>query len=103
MAPYTKGIAGKLMYSFDAWKRYEREMLAKADIVITVCKEMSDRMNDLVPRTYYHVDNTISMELFPRPEPHPTTAGKIRLLYVGGITYAPGITKCDQGIGIDKG
>lgn len=102
MAPYTKGIAGKLMYSFDAWKRYEREMIAKADIVITVCKEMSDRMNDLVPRTYYHVDNTISMELFPRPEPHQTTAGKIRLLYVGGITYHRGLQNVIKGLALIK-
>ena len=102
MAPYTKGIAGKLMYSFAAWKHYEREMIGKADIVITVCKEMSDRMNDLVPRTYYHVDNTISMELFPRPEPHPTTTE--RYVYsMSGNHLSPGITECDQGIGVDKG
>ena len=102
MAPYTKGIAGKLMYSFAAWKHYEREMIGKADIVITVCKEMSDRMNDLVPRTYYHVDNTISMKLFPRPEPHPTTTGKIRLLYVGGITYHRGLQNVIKGLALIK-
>lgn len=102
MAPYTKGIAGKLMYSFAAWKRYEREMIAKADVVITVCKEMSDRMNELVPRAYYHVDNTISTELFPRPEPHLKNEGKIRLLYVGGITYHRGLQNVIRGLALIK-
>lgn len=102
MAPYTKGIAGKLMYSFAAWKRYEREMITKADVVITVCKEMSDRMNELVPRAYYHVDNTISTELFPRPEPHLKNEGKIRLLYVGGITYHRGLQNVIRGLALIK-
>ena len=102
MAPYTKGIAGKLMYSFAAWKHYEREIIPNEDIVNTESNEMSARMNDLEPRTYYHEDNTISMKLFPRPEPHPTTTGKIRLLYVGGITYHRGLQNVIKGLALIK-
>ena len=42
------------------------------------------------------------MELFPRPEPHPTTAGKIRLLYVGGITYHRGLQNVIKGLALIK-
>lgn len=102
MSPYSKQFLGRMLISIDKWKRYEQRMVCKADRVITVCEEMSDRLRLLVQRNYCVVENTVSPELFPLPVKREKKNDKIHLVYVGGVNYHRGLQVAIEGLSLLK-
>lgn len=99
---YRQQFLGRLLVSIEKWKRYEQKMIRKADCVITVCEEMSDRLRQLVQRDYCVVENTVSPELFPAPVRKKKIDEKIHLIYIGGITYHRGLQIAIKGLSLLK-
>ncbi len=97
---YSNTFLGKLFVPINKWKRYEKHMLAKADSVVVVCDEMGERMSSLASNKYYTLENTIGLEMFPKPQNIKNTDSKIRILYVGGVTIHRGLQIVVRGLSL---
>lgn len=91
-AVHTQTIAGKLLSSNRQWIKYEKKMLSKADLVITIIEEARDRITALGidPGKICIVSNTlniknISIEIKTRTE------NIFSIFYGGGINRHRGI------------
>lgn len=63
-APHTQTIAGRLLSSNRLWVKYEKEMLPKADLVVTIIEEARERVINLgiEKEKVCMVSNTINFE-----------------------------------------
>lgn len=92
IATHTNTFLGKILSSNKQWRAYEKEILQKADVIITVVEEMKNRISNLgISRDkIYIVSNTINLENFHlyNEEKDPE---KITLFYAGGINIHRGL------------
>jgi glycosyltransferase involved in cell wall biosynthesis len=91
-ADHTNTLAGKIVSPVGLWISYERQMVSRADWVITVVEEMRDRLtaNGGNPDKIIVVPNTIRIGEYPESERIPDTDTVI-LLYSGGIDNQRGL------------
>ena len=89
---HTQTLAGRFLSSNSQWKRYEREMLAEADKVITIIEEARDRIISLgiEPEKVCMVSNTINTAgLVIKESKEPSDS--LIIFYAGGINRHRGL------------
>ncbi len=95
---HIKKFLAKIFFNYDRWKKYERQMVSSADLVITVVEEMKNRISkglnydtkicvyqnvpDLERFKLLELQNTVEIE---------KNEGEIILLYVGAINKPRGL------------
>lgn len=91
-AQHTQKGLGKILSDYKQWIAYEKEYVREADYVITVVKEMEQRMLtfDNRPEKYHIYQNVVRKEDIPIYNP-PSEDEVFKIIYVGGITPARGI------------
>jgi glycosyltransferase involved in cell wall biosynthesis len=91
-AIHVQSLLGKMLSSNSQWRRYERDVLKPADLIITVVEEMKERITALGhnPDKIVVLHNAIIRENYPltglKPDPNFFT-----LFYAGDITRIRGI------------
>jgi glycosyltransferase involved in cell wall biosynthesis len=88
---HTNTLAGKLISPVFLWRRYEKNVLSRADEIIVVVDEAKNRLTRLgiPPGKIFVVSNTINLS-----ELHlsvPVHGEGIILYYAGGINYHRGL------------
>ncbi len=101
IAVHTNTFLGKLLSSNLQWRKYERDILQKADMVIAVVREMKQRLIDLEidEKNIIIVSNTLEMDSFKTPDVH-TDPDFFTLLYAGGINAHRGLQVVIRGLKI---
>jgi glycosyltransferase involved in cell wall biosynthesis len=91
-AKHTNTILGKILSSNIQWRRYEEQVLKKADRIVTVVEEMRDRIAKLGIQTnkISILPNTIKPESFIRPALTPDP-NYLTLFYAGGVNIHRGL------------
>lgn len=93
-AAHTNTFLGKLISWNFQWEDYEKSMVPKADAVITVVKEMSERISEFTSNPekifiYQNVPEILEHQMTYNYTP-PTT-GPIKLVYLGGLNKNRGL------------
>jgi len=91
-ARHTQTIIGRLLFSYKQWTRYEKKMLHKADLVITVVEEAKNRIVSLGinKEKLCIVSNTVNIDKMPSCQRKRTNDDFI-LFYGGGINWHRGL------------
>lgn len=91
-SPYSKTFLGKLLISVRQWRNYERKMVPRADRVITVIREMAERIKSVgVQREKIEIVSNLPM-LSEMIHVKGTPDNEyITLFYSGGINYHRGL------------
>ncbi len=99
LSTHTKKPLARFLYSNGQWKKYEVEMLKKADFVITVIEEMAERVEELQIKAdkVVVVPNTIRISDFNFPDKQPDDHF-LTMIYIGGITYHRGLQVVLKGL-----
>ena len=92
MAIHTNTVFGKILSSNKQWRKYEKDILLKADKIITVVEEMKERLVKLgiVPNKIFIVSNTLKIDSFQVPDKKPDP-NYFTLFYAGGLNYHRGL------------
>ncbi len=91
-SPYSSTFLGKLLISIKQWKNYEREMVPRADKVITVIREMAERINSVgVQKEKIEIVSNLPMLSEMKPVKGTPDHDFITLFYSGGINYHRGL------------
>jgi glycosyltransferase involved in cell wall biosynthesis len=97
LSPHTKKLVGRLVHSKQQWEKYEKVNVAQADGLVTVVKEMKDRIKPYATCEIAVVENTPYIEelksLDDQPDPNFIT-----LVYSGGINFHRGLQTVIEGI-----
>lgn len=97
ISPHTKKLIGRLVHSNRQWENYEKVNVRLADGLVTVVKEMKDRIKPFSACEIAVVENTPYLEelkkLDDRPDPNFIT-----LVYSGGINFHRGLQTVIEGI-----
>jgi glycosyltransferase involved in cell wall biosynthesis len=91
-APHTQTFSGKLLSSNSQWINYEKQVLAEADLVITIIEEARDRIISLgiEKEKICIVSNTTDINNFTIPDKKRTNDDFI-IFYGGGINRHRGL------------
>jgi glycosyltransferase involved in cell wall biosynthesis len=91
-AVHTNTFLGKILSSNKQWRKYEKNILMKADKIITVVEEMKERLIrfGIDKKKIFIVSNTLKISSFPLPvkDPNPDY---FTLFYAGGLNYHRGL------------
>ncbi len=92
IAEHTQGLAGRLLSSGKQWRKYEKEFCQKADRLIVVVEEASDRLAGLGidPGKIFNVSNLLNISDLEQLPP-ATEEGPFILFYGGGINRHRGL------------
>lgn len=98
-AKHTQNGLGKFLSDYKQWLKFEKEIVPQADYVITVVKEMKERMLefDNRPNNYHIYQNVVNLKSV-RPYSQPEKNDVFKLVYIGGITPARGIQRVIEAI-----
>ncbi|MDA3778709.1 MAG: glycosyltransferase family 4 protein [Bacteroidales bacterium] len=99
IATHTNSLLGKLLSSNKQWRKYEKDMVQKADAIITVIEEMSERIEKLniESKKIHVVSNTLETSKFKLPNLKPDS-NYITLFYAGGINIHRGLQIIIKGL-----
>ena len=101
IAEHTKSPAGRLLSSDRQWRNYEKSSLMHADGIITVVREMKDRIINIgiAEHKVYIVENTpvISQR---SPIKEFKSSGVLNMVYLGGLTYHRGLQYVLEGLSL---
>jgi len=99
ISPHTRTIPGRLLSSDNQWKKYEKEMVFKADHLIVVVDEAKKRIVRLGvnPDKVSIISNTLNISQFAI-SPENSSIPEVILLYAGGITKHRGLQVVIQAI-----
>lgn len=92
LSEHTHSFLGRILFSLESWKNYERKYVNLADEVIVVVEESKARIAALgVSKDRIHiVSNTLNMEEFDF-EVDSTPQSKMIFTYGGGVTRHRGL------------
>ena len=101
IAAHTNSFLGRLLSSGRQWRDYEVTSLGKADGIVTVVREMTDRLVSLGidSKKIYVVENTPQIRDTDYEEKYKQE-GPLKLIYVGGITYHRGLQFVLKGLSV---
>lgn len=85
-AKHTNTVLGKFLSPYDLWVKYEKEVLPQVDKVITVIKEMKDRLINVgvSPEKIEILPNTIDTSRFKVNQEKREMNPKAPILFYGG-------------------
>lgn len=91
-APHTQTLAGRLLSDNNQWVKYEKEMLPRADKIITIIDEARERIINLgiEPGKVSMVSNTINFEGLSI-ETKKNLSGILTIFYGGAINRHRGL------------
>lgn len=99
ISDHTNTFLGKILSNDSQWRKYELEFCQKADKVITVVEEASDRLESLgIPaEKLLVVSNSLNTDTFVQPVSKPDPE-YFTLFYAGGINRHRGLQYVIKGL-----
>lgn len=99
LSDHTQTFLGKLLSSYEQWKKYEVEFCNKADHVVVVVEEAKDRLVKLgIPKEKITVvSNTLNFNQFKVPDKSPDP-DYFTAIYSGGINRHRGLQYVIKGL-----
>lgn len=97
ISPHTKKFLGRLVHSNRQWERYEKQFVGEADGLVTVVREMKERIESYAHCEIAIVENTPYLEELQSFDYTPDS-NFITLVYSGGINYHRGLNTVIDGL-----
>jgi len=103
MAAFSSKFPVNILFSYQAWLKYEYKWAKEADGVITVIEEAKERLIKLGldPNKIRVVSNTIRLESFHASD-HPIKSDTFKMIYSGGVNEHRGLQIVIKAIAILK-
>jgi len=100
-AAHTNTILGKFLSPVSLWEKYEKEMVKKADFIITIVEEMKERLvsQGADGKKVFIVPNTVRLDDYQEIKEIPDNK-YVTLLYSGGIDNQRGLQIAIEGLSI---
>jgi glycosyltransferase involved in cell wall biosynthesis len=97
ISPHTKKLVGRLVHSNRQWEKYEKVNVALADGLVTVVREMKERIMPYATCDIAVLENTPYLEELKTMDDQ-SDRNFITLVYSGGINYHRGLQTVIEGI-----
>lgn len=101
-ATHTNTVLGKMLSWNSQWVAYEKEMVSKADAVVTVVEEMKNRVSKFSSSS----DNIFVYQNVPELKPeyldykYSLPSGEIKIVYLGGLNSNRGLQTVIEAISL---
>lgn len=103
-AVHTNTFLGKTLSPISLWRKYERDILKKADLIVTVVDEMKERIKSLgIQNDIVVLENTIDLKRFGSISSEKYSKKEnFNLIFAGGLNVERGLQYVIKGIKIAK-